>query len=1084
MTQAKLLSFETIPDKLIANIESRDVALWVRGLPDTEDQVHRERILSFMNLPWKMILSEISDPWLIDKLEDPSTNDEQMVRKRGFIQVIDSDPSRINLPPRCLPIYLFNGRKTEKTKGFEDQLRQLTMLETLRRSDIKELIVISDTQKPIPNKLKDLVFSGFKTSIVFISNNPSLENNLDDWISECPTVASFIIQTPLQSIRDILDRYYITYPEDKIIIRVKNRKGDFARFDISLTDDPERPILENYSIILDKDLTPLMPEELPENDFINFFQNAEKSWKPYAAGLPWSRKSIWEDRFLNYIKLVDSNGSDENFVAYISSEPGAGGSTSSRTIAWEYAKKGYPVLVANPIPFIPDYISLSNFLLNANRKIQEANKTRIESSDTSEIVQDIDREKRYETPWIIIFDRMHWEYKELELRRFCNKLRESGRPVAIIVITGSEIEETFLNDTDIFKHIGILNHIIDQDEALSLGQHFNKFLRVFQKQRARSEWNNFYQQHTALDIGGQSSFWITLSFWLQHKYDMQESIQEWMYKSLKTNIQDMNVLRTIFYIAAMSSERLPTPAALIPESKSEYPMSHLLEEYRSKIPSIGLMQVKKDGDNYWTLIHDILGRFLINALFYDVNLRNELGFEKATETEHLRFMILKEISKNPILAEKSFETISERFATHIFKIDFDFGRGSFALFWRDVLDALDKMPVTIRQNNRVFLHHTAISRRRIAKLTEAFFNVSDDDKITLLERAIKDINYALNYIDYTLGSESNLNLYNSVARAYLDLATLKLKMGFDRKVVAELRNKANNATKTAYNENPTNSHVLETYVNNLLLNAKESPDSAIENCIEALGTIFSAIASKNENFRLPSLGKLADKTLEILFSEVAPDNIDQREPSNAVEILVKAWFYLSRSQNYTVGSSLAFVPIADREDAIQILEHPSGHGNMQILILSYRLICETYPQNFKKQLELIELLEKSAYRVSPQQKLEYAILLYQNFRHDEGRKLFVTLRQLWRESDHFVYVPKRLMWLWSADGKSPKKVTAFVVSDYGYRSMASVQDLGRQRIPFRSEEFSMPQKAGNNKIVCHVTFGNNGPFLRPVTTGP
>ena len=155
-------------------------------------------------------------------------------------------------------------------------------------------------------------------------------------------------------------------------------------------------------------------------------------------------------------------------MGYISSEPGAGGSTTARTIAWEYAKKGYPALVANSIPFIPDYISISNFLLNANRKIQEANKARIASSDTS----DIDRDKRYETPWIIIFDRMHWEYKELELRRFCNKLRESGRPVAIIVITGSEIEETLLKDADIFKHIGILNHTLDQDDALSLGQRF------------------------------------------------------------------------------------------------------------------------------------------------------------------------------------------------------------------------------------------------------------------------------------------------------------------------------------------------------------------------------------------------------------------------------------------------------------------------------------------------------------------------------------------------------------------------------------------------------------------------------------
>ena len=55
-----------------------------------------------------------------------------MTRKRGFIHVIDSDPSRIELPQRCLPLYLLNG----KTKGipspdFESRLRRMTMLETI-----------------------------------------------------------------------------------------------------------------------------------------------------------------------------------------------------------------------------------------------------------------------------------------------------------------------------------------------------------------------------------------------------------------------------------------------------------------------------------------------------------------------------------------------------------------------------------------------------------------------------------------------------------------------------------------------------------------------------------------------------------------------------------------------------------------------------------------------------------------------------------------------------------------------------------------------------------------------------------------
>lgn len=57
------------------------------------------------------------------------------------------------------------------------------------------------------------------------------------------------------------------------------------------------------------------------------------------------------------------------------------------------------------------------------------------------------------------------------------------------------------------------------------------------------------------------------------------------------------------------------------------------------------------------------------------------------------------------------------------------------------------MPRSLRDTSRVFRHHVAISRRRIAVLNEDLFGVTAQDKISLLNQAINDINFALS-IEY------------------------------------------------------------------------------------------------------------------------------------------------------------------------------------------------------------------------------------------------------------------------------------------------------------------------------------------------
>jgi len=508
-----------------------------------------------------------------------------------------------------------------------------------------------------------------------------------------------------------------------------------------------------------------------------------------------------------------------------------------------------------------------------------------------------------------------------------------------------------------------------------------------------------------------------------------------------------------------------------------------LEDVRVNLAALGLVKVRSDGEKHWALVHDILGRFLINALFYDFAFRQSLGFEHATDAEHLRFLLLRQISHKAVVGEKAHRSIGEEFATAIFKIDPAHGHSNFTVLWREVLDALDTMPRSLRDTSRVFRHHTAISRRRITTLDERYYGVVAADRRRLLNDAVADINYALNQIDYTPGSESNLNLYNSLANVYFDLAKLENSLGSPREVVSEWRRLANEATRRAYEENPTNSFVIETYVKNILHNAQESPSLAVDYCVEALGLLFSALASNEATYRASQLGSLADQALEILFqsSPVAGD----KEPTNAVDLLIGAWAALTEGQrNQWSSVPLSELPDSNRHRALKVLENPIARGNMQVIRLRYDLLSISKPFSFGEQLDLVQQLQATDYKFPPQLRLEFAILLYQVGRAAEGEREFRTLRRLWRESEQFVQVPERLRWLRAEDGQTLQSVTAILGSDYGSRAMARVSRFGNALVPFRPEEHGMTELRPGTRFVSNVSFGHNGPFLRPLTAQP
>lgn len=99
---------EVIPHSLLSGLADREISLWVRGPLDTPADV--EATIAMVRLPWKQVYVETADPRLVVALEEP--DDGPQVRRRGFVHVVDSDPSRMELPARSV-----NGHRSFRECG-------------------------------------------------------------------------------------------------------------------------------------------------------------------------------------------------------------------------------------------------------------------------------------------------------------------------------------------------------------------------------------------------------------------------------------------------------------------------------------------------------------------------------------------------------------------------------------------------------------------------------------------------------------------------------------------------------------------------------------------------------------------------------------------------------------------------------------------------------------------------------------------------------------------------------------------------------------------------------------------------------
>ena len=1051
------ITSDRISSDLLGSLAQRDVALWVRQ-PECDD-AETASLTSLIRLPWRLVILETSSKSLVSSIGQTASSDP-LAHVRGFPQLISDDPSQIDLPQRCLPIYLPNGLPGHATDPFQDQLRRINMLGELRRSDVRRILLLCDSDVELPTEVHDLCRGDFRPSLSICSHDASSKfNHAGYGTLRLPTTVYNIPTSSL--IGQLTELYHKHYgPERSVVKMRKSIHGELTSLDVSDIDDPERPVLSGFTVIKETDLAALLPDDLTKDEFTSFFRDPSSSWRPYAAGLPWDRSSHALQLLLEILQRLEIQGPTEGTLATVAAEAGSGATTFVRQLSWHCASRGYPVLVSQQTLTVPDSLRMSNFLNGVRR---------LASSDT---------ENSYEVPWVIVFDRPHWEQDDLA--RLLRDLRRAGRPVCIVAVTGTR-RQIPMPDTLPAKELDTLTHIVEKQSALELGKHLNRFMRPHGLTKPLSEWERFHQQHkVGVDV---SHFWIALSFWIQGRYDLTETIQERIYRSFKDHASDESVKQAILDIAALSAQGIRTPdRILFTPSDSNWPVSHLLEDALADLAYMGLLKFQVDGERYWCIVHDILGQQLLNALFQDFQMRKVLGFDEAQETVHLQLLILRRIAQRSELGQRALRNLGEQFAMTVFKVDPDGGHAAFARYWRDVVSSLEEMPPSLRNGSRVFRHHVAISRRRIAKLNDPFFDVSNTDRKLLLKKAISDVEYALAAIPYERGGESDINLYNSLAHAYFDLAEVLAKEIDKGHLVAELRNKGNEAARRVFEQDPNNSFTVETYVRNLFARAALDPRQEVDLVIEILGILFSALASKERVYRIGRLETLARQAVEVLFRDrdVVEERI-AREPRGPVDLLYNAWAILTEDAHIEETVVFEGVPKYKLAQALTLLQHPAGKGNVQVVRLRYEIVCILTPTDFGKQIELIQELQGPG--VSPQLRLEYAVLLYQNTRPVEGNDEFFRLRKLWKERDYVVEVPERLRWLLDDAGRARTVRATAMSNDFG-RPMAAVREFRDKRAPFRPEEFGERSVHSGWRFTGAVTFGHNGPLLRPVGAIP
>ncbi len=221
-----------IESALQTELLSRDALLWLGdGVGNSPEQI--SSIARLVALPWKSVLCESTSADLVAAFETWKDH-PVLVQRRGYLDVIASNPDQTLLPTRTLPVYLLNGRegsrdplegpKVSPQKAF---LRRFTMLNSAVASQPTLLVVVSSGDSSTVGNLCELWEEGFRSRVVFVTQNSEEIGDLEVRFVKKYLISALTVieQSPTQFAEALAGDIHAAVSEDLLLLRIRDRKN-------------------------------------------------------------------------------------------------------------------------------------------------------------------------------------------------------------------------------------------------------------------------------------------------------------------------------------------------------------------------------------------------------------------------------------------------------------------------------------------------------------------------------------------------------------------------------------------------------------------------------------------------------------------------------------------------------------------------------------------------------------------------------------------------------------------------------------------------------------------------------------------
>lgn len=194
----QILASDALP--ILAQLDSRDASVWL--LPSFVDAAGPKATAGVLGLPWECVLSETASDDLLKAVDAlDSAIEAPLVRRRGLVHVIDVSPSNTLLPPRCLPIFLLNGRTEAHKAGFAAQARRMEMIMELQQRGVRNLVVLGGPDLTLPVELGQLWQDGFQCGLTIVSDDPEARHKITEWQADAGARRVTLLPAPRRCYR-------------------------------------------------------------------------------------------------------------------------------------------------------------------------------------------------------------------------------------------------------------------------------------------------------------------------------------------------------------------------------------------------------------------------------------------------------------------------------------------------------------------------------------------------------------------------------------------------------------------------------------------------------------------------------------------------------------------------------------------------------------------------------------------------------------------------------------------------------------------------------------------------------------------